>query len=301
MNVTRHQLHVFAAAAETGSITKAAERLHLTQPTVSVQIKQLGEQLGLPVIEIIGKRLFVTEAGQAVLEHYRNLIESEELLQSKIAALRGLQQGRLKISFVSTAKYLIPAVLGRFCQDYPDIDISMHVQNRGQVIDRLKANKDDLYVMTRPPLELPVHAEPFMPNPLVVIAPRSHPLSRKTRVELRDLEEARLILREKGSGTRMAVDEHIARHGLTLNVKFELGSNESIWQAVAGGLGLSIISRHALMSHAPDSPVCELAVDSFPIPATWYLVHPQGKILSPLARRFLDYLRSLAENENVAA
>ena len=293
MRLTLHQLRLFAAVAQEGSISRAAERLCLTQPTLSAQLRQLADQVGLPLYEVIGRRLHLTEAGEVLLACADEVAGTLERLEEEIAARRGLTQGRLKLAVVSTAEYFMPRLLGEFRQRHPRVEVALAVQNRAALIERLKDNADDLYVMSSPPEQPPVRRQPFLANPLVALAPRAHPWVGR-RLTLADLAEEEFIQREAGSGTRLAVDSFLAERGVRLDARLELGSNEAIKQAVAGRLGLAILSRHALGPRPDESGVAVLDVAELPIPSRWHVVYPEGKQLSPLARAFLDFLNERA-------
>jgi DNA-binding transcriptional LysR family regulator len=291
MNVTLRQLAIFARVAETGSFTRAAEQLHLTQPAESQQLRQLTEAVGEPLLETVGRRSYLTDAGKALLATWEGMDRQWQDFEEELQAMRGLHSGVLRLAVVSTAKYFIPRVLGPFCARYPGIDVRLEVANRDQVVQRIADNLDDLYVMTRPPEGLDLETRPFLDNPLVPIAAASHPLARRRKLALADLEGERFIMREPGSGTRIAVEEFLAAHGARLNVRMELGSNEAIKQAVAGGLGFSILSRHTLhRDPAQEDDVVILPVAGFPLHTRWQLVHLRQKRLSRAAQAFLALL-----------
>jgi LysR family transcriptional regulator, low CO2-responsive transcriptional regulator len=287
---TLHQLKVFEAAARHGSFTRAAEELFLTQPTVSMQIKQLTKSVGLPLFEQVGKRLYLTEAGRELFATCRQIFETIAQFEMKVADLKGLKQGRLRLAVVTTAKFFIPRLLGRFCQLYPGIDISLQVTNHEQLLDRMTSNLDDLYIMTQIPENLDVNVQVFLENPLVVLAASNHPLAGEKNIPIERLNGEPFIMREPGSGTRRAVQKLLDEHGVEVKVKLELGSNEAIKQAIAGGLGISVLSRHTLIPDIETSEVTVLDVQHFPIRRNWYIVHPSGKQLSIVARTYLEYL-----------
>lgn len=291
MNVTLRQLAIFARVAECGSFTRAAEQLHLTQPAVSQQVRQLTEAVGEPLLETLGRRIFLTDAGRALLATWAGMARQWEDFEETLQAQRGLHSGVLRLAVVSTAKYFVPRVLGPFCARYPGIDVRLEVANRDQVVARMQDNCDDLYVMTRPPEGLDLERRPFLDNPLVPIAAPDHPLARRRRLALRDLVGERFIMREPGSGTRIAIEEYLREQGAVLNVRMELGSNEAIKQAVAGGLGLSILSRHTLhRDPAQEDDVVILPVAGFPLHSSWQVVHLRQKRLSRAAQAFLALL-----------
>jgi DNA-binding transcriptional LysR family regulator len=194
------------------------------------------------------------------------------------------------VAVVTTAKYFVPRLLGEFSLKHSGIDVALEVVNRDVVLERLAANMDDLYVMDVPPPEMNLTIEPFMENPLVIIAPQNHELAGKTKIPLKRLEKERFIQRENGSGTRLASTRFFEERGIMLNVKMELGNNEAIMQGVAGGLGLAVLSQHAVGAHPSDSSIVVLDVQDFPIKRSWYIVRPEGKRLSVVAQAFHDYL-----------
>ena len=287
---TLHQLQIFEAIAQHGSFTRAAEELFLTQPTVSQQMKQLTKAIGVPLYEQIGKRIYLTDAGKAVLEVGRDISQRFNDLEMTLADIKGLKQGNLKLAAITTAKYFVPRILGTFRQRYPGINISLQIANRQQILDRLSDNLDDLYFIGQPPENLEINLRHFLDNPLVVIAPRNHPLAQEKLISLERLIEEPLIMRESGSGTRMAVESFFAENRLKMRVEMEIGSNEAIKQAIVGGLGLSILSRHSLALEGPQGPLVVLDVEGFPIQKHWYVIYPRSKQLSIVAQTFLDYL-----------
>jgi len=288
--VTLRQLHAFEAVARLRSFSRAAAEMHVTQPTVSKQIRLLHEEIGLPLLEQIGKKVFLTEAGEELFSTCAEWLETWSRFEQSIANLKGLKQGRLKIATVTTAKYFLPRVLGPFCAEYPGIDIAMEVVNRDRVLERLARNQDDLYVMGVPPEDWNIESEPLMENELVVLAAASHPLARRKRIPLQDLTRHRFLVRERGSGTRMTVEQVFKEQKLSFEIRMELGSNEAIKQAVAGGLGLAVLSRSALYPEG-SKELAVLDVEGFPIRRTWYVVRPKGKQLSVVAETFLVFLR----------
>jgi len=291
IHVTLRQLRLFLALAERGSVSAAARACHVTQPTVSMQLKEIGEAVGLPLYEVVGKRVFLTATGEDLARTARAMLDEWESFSQRIDAARGLTAGRLKVAVVSTAKYFVPRFLGTFCQRHPEVDIALEVLNRDGVVQRLRENRDDLYVMSAPPRDLEIVSQAFMANPLVVVAPPVHPRAGARRATLAQLGNEQFVMREQGSGTRLAVDAHFRAHAFQPRIRLELGSNEAIKQAVAGGLGIAVLSRHALEAELRDGTLVELAVRNFPIHDNWFVVYPRGKRLSPLATAFLETLR----------
>ena len=299
MNVSTRQLQLFLALAETGSVSAAARRMHVTQPTASMQLKEVAESVGMPLYEVISRKVHLTEAGEDLARTARAMSDSWDAFEQRMAARKGMTRGRLRVAVVSTAKYFIPRLLGGFCERYPEIDISLEVLNRDHVVSRLRANLDDLYVMSQPPADLMLEDDILMPNPLVLIAPATHPLAGQRHLTLAQLQDQRFILRERGSGTRMATDAHFAQAGFAPAKVLELGSNEAIKESVAAKLGMAVVSRHALAAFSPDPQVSVLNVQGFPIPSQWHLVWPRGKQLTPIATVFRQHL--LAHVQTLAA
>ncbi|MEX0268542.1 LysR substrate-binding domain-containing protein [Leptolyngbyaceae cyanobacterium UHCC 1019] len=295
---TLHQLKVFEAVARHNSFTRAAEELFLTQPTVSMQVKQLSKAVGLPLFEQVGKRLYLTDAGKELHTTCREIFERLSQFETAISDIKGLKQGALKLAVVTTAKYVIPRLLGPFCQRYPGIDVSLMVTNHEYVIDSLANNRHDLYILSQLPEELDVTVQPFLENPLVVLAWRNHPLASEVDIPLKRLAEETFIMREPGSGTRKAIQRVFDESGLPLKVKLDLGSNEAIKQAIAGGLGVSVLSLHTLALEGTNSQLTILDVENFPIQGYWYVIYPAGKQLSLIAQTFFDYL--LNEGKTIA-
>ena len=296
MNGTFRQLRLFLALVDEGSISRAARRCHVTQPTASMQLKELSLSIGLPLYEVIGKKIYLTEIGLELAKTARAMMGEWSDFAQIVDHAKGLSRGKLRVAVVSTAKYFIPRMLGTFCQTHQDIDITFDVLNRSGVIELLRDNKLDLAVMSVPPSDLDVEAEKFLDNPLVAIAPHNHALARKKSICLNDFAKEPFILREQGSGTRMVVDRFFKLKDLNPRVRLNLGSNEAIKQAVAGGLGCAVISRHALHGDPEDKGVVLLNVEGFPIQSQWFIVHLRGKKLSPVALVFRDYLRVAAKD-----
>ncbi len=294
---TLHQLKVFEAVARHNSFTRAAEELFLTQPTVSMQVKQLTKAVGMPLFDQVGKRLSLTQAGEELLKTCREVFENLDQFEMTVADLKGLKQGRLRVAVITTAKYFVPRLLGPFCERYPGIDISLQVTNHEYILNRLSENLDDLYVMSQLPENMEIACHRILENPLVVVARADHPLAQEKNISLERVAAEPFIMREPGSGTRKAAQNIFDEHKLLLKVRLDLGSNEAIKQAIAGGLGISVLSAHTLALEGSSSQLTILDVENFPIERYWYAVYPSGKQLSIVARTFLDYL--LAEGKQV--
>lgn len=300
-HATLHQLKIFDTLARCMSFARAAEELHLTSPALSIQVKQLAEAVGAPLYEQIGKKLHLTESGRVLAGACRDVFERLERLDMELADLKGLKQGTLRLAVITGAKYLIPGLLGAFCERHPGIDVSLKVTNRERVLERLAGNLDDLYVLGQPPEGLALSTLPFMENPLVVVARSDHPLATRKAIPPADLAGEPFLVREEGSGTRITSDRFFAGHGVKLRARMELGSIEAIKQAVAAGLGLAVLSSHALNLDWSSGEFAILDVQGFPIVRHWYLAYPQGKQLSVVAAAFRDFLLEQGrENDSVA-
>ena len=290
MHLTLRQLKVFESAARHLNYTRAAEELFLTQPAVSMQIKQLEEALGLPLFEQLGKRIHLTEAGKEMLAYARAITQQLDELEGVLNRLKGLSGGRLRISVATTANYFIPTLLGSFSRRYPDVTVSLDVTNRETLLRQLNENTVDLVIMGQPPPEADTEAVAFMDNPLVIVAPPDHPLTGKKKIPLKRLQEETFLVRESGSGTRIAMERFFSERGMKLKTGMEVGSNEAIKQSVQAGLGLGLLSRATIEQELELKRLVVLDVADFPIMRHWYLVHRRGKRLSAVAEAFRQFM-----------
>lgn len=293
-HVSLRQMKVFESIARHLSFTRAAEELYLTQPTVSMQIKKLSDEVGLPLYEQIGKKIHLTDAGRELQAACRDILERLEQLDMAFSEMKGVKKGRLRLTVVTTAKYFAPELLGLFCQQYPGIEVALKVTNREGALERISANEDDLYILGQPPEELDAESVPFLENPLVVAARQDHALVSKKSIPLKRLAEEPFLVREAGSGTRLAFERLMKKHALKINVKMEIGNSEAIKHAVAAGLGLAVLSLHSVKLDTTSGVVRVLDVQHFPIERHWYLVYPRSKQLSVVARTFLEFLHKQA-------
>jgi DNA-binding transcriptional LysR family regulator len=289
MNVTFRQLELFRALVSTGSISAAAKEANVTQPTASVHLRDLTEAVGMPLYEVIGRKVYLTEVGKELAKAAQGVRSEWLAFEQSVQGIKGAETGLLRVAMVNTAQYFAPRLLGAFCAARPKVEVAMALLNRDGVVERLRANQDDLYIMSRPPENLALTCQAFMPNPLVVVAPRGHTLANRGKLRPEDLSADRFIARETGSGTRLAVDDFFRRRRQIPEVRFELGSNEAILEAVAGGMGLAVVSAHALRASAR-TDLITLDVEGFPLQSSWQIVHPAGRRLSPLAAAFRDHL-----------
>lgn len=286
---TLRQVEIFLRVAKTGSIARAAAELHLTQPSVSNQLKKLGDALGIPLYEVIGKKIYLTEAGRQVVDTGQELFKSIARLDENLNNLKGLAAGTLRIAVVTTAKYFLPHILGPFCQEYPAIDVDFKVANRAQVIERLKANLDDLYIFDDPPEGMDIRKYQFLPNPLAVIASTDNPLCQRRRLAWEDIANQKFLMREAGSGTNNAIEQHLKKHRWEIRKRMTIESNEAIKYSVMANMGITILSAYVL-ANAREDGLRQLRVQSFPILSNWCLVHLQQKRHSLIAERFIEFV-----------
>lgn len=289
-HATLHQLRIFHAVAQNGSFARAAEALHLSPPTLSLQVKQLSESVGQPLFEQLGKKIYLTAAGRTLAAACEDIEARMERLGEDLAALQGVERGSVKLAILTTVKYTVPKLLGGFCAAHPGIDVAMVVGNREKLLQRLAGNEDDLYIMGQPPDQMDVVSEAFADNPLVLVAPPDHPLVGKKRIAPERLRSEPFILREPGSGTRLTSEKFFADHGITMKNRLEVGSNEAIKQTVAGGLGLAVLSAHTVTAELALGELVQLDVRDFPLIRRWHVVVPRGKRLSAAAQAFKDWL-----------
>jgi len=290
-HATLRQLQIFEVVARHLSYTRASEELFITQPTVSIQLKQLADIVGLPLLEQVGKRIFLTETGRELLIVVHDILDGLTRFEMIVSDMKGVKAGKLRIAVITTAKYFVPRLLGPFCERFPGIDIALKVTNRERLLQRLEENADDLYILGQPPEHLDMWVEPFLENPMVVLASHNHPLAGKKNISAERIAQEPFLMRESGSGTRIATENFFKEHGLTINFRMELGSNEAIKQAVAGGLGITVLSAHTLALEKSGDELAILDVKGFPIRRQWYVAHSTGKQLSVVARTFLEFLQ----------
>lgn len=289
-NATLRQLKVFEAVARNLSFTRASEELYLTQPTVSIQLKQLSEIVGQPLFEQVGKRIFLTDTGRELLKVCHEIFDGLSRFEMLVSDMKGVKAGKLRIAIITTAKYFVPRMLGLFCERYPGIDVSLKVTNRERVQQRIDENLDDLYVLGQPPDNADVAFEPFLENPLIVLAHNSHPLAGKKNISPDSLAEEYFLMREPGSGIRLATEQFFRERGLKIKVRMELGSNEAIKHSVAGKLGIAVLSAHTLAIDGHNEEFAVLDVEGFPIKRDWYMAYPKDKHLSVVALAFLKFM-----------
>jgi DNA-binding transcriptional LysR family regulator len=299
MHITLRQLRVFETVARHLSHTRAAEELHLSQPAVSMQVRQLEDTVGLPLFERLGKGIELTEAGQEVYDYSchvnRSLREMEEVIES----LKGVNRGRLHVAVASTVNYFAPRLLAVFQQRYPGITPRLDVTNRETLVRLLETNSIDIALMGLPPTDVEVESESFMDNPLVIIAPPGHPLADERAIPPVRLADEVVVMREPGSGTRQAMERFFKDQGVAIRQGMKMTRNEAVKQAVRSGLGLSVVSLHTIELELETGRLRVLDVQGFPLVRQWYLVYRRGKRLSPAARAFRDFV--IAETPGIGA
>lgn len=297
MHFTLRQLSIFAKVAELLSFTKAANSLHLSQPAVSIQVKQLESSVGIPLYEQIGKKIQLTDAGREIYQYTRAIFELFEEMEDVLDSLKGVDTGRLDIAVASTVNYFAPKLLAAFSHEYPGIDLSLNVTNRMHLMELLESNQTDIVLMGRPPDNLDLESAPFMDNPLVIIAPPGHPLENEKSIPVEQLAEETFVMREEGSGTRLAMERFFREHSLNIHTGMQMTRNEAIKQAVRAGMGLGVVSIHTIELELETGRLIILDVAEFPIQRHWYMVYRRGRRLSPAAMAFHQFV--LAEAQKV--
>jgi DNA-binding transcriptional LysR family regulator len=290
MHVTLRQLEVFSAVAKNESFTRAAEVLHLSQPGVSMQIKQLESSIGLQLFEHVGKKIFLTDAGREMYVYSQSISQMLEEAETVVEQLKGVQSGKLAISVATTASHFTTRLLAAFSKQHESITISLDVTNRQALRRQLENNEPDLVIMGQPPKGVDVEADAFMENPLVMIAPVGHPLAKEKNIPLSHFDNEHFVVREQGSGTRGATERFFEQQGVVFNTGIEMTSNEAIKQAVEAGLGLGIVSIHTLELELETKRLQMLDVVDFPILRHWYIMQRKGKRLSPAALAFKSFV-----------
>ncbi len=296
-HVTLRQLQIFEVVVRLGGYTKAAQTLHLTQPTVSMQIKKLSEAVGLTLLEQVGRDVHPTAIGRDVYTAASEILRRMSDLENTATERQGVVKGELNLAVITTAKYFMPHLLGAFTTLYPLVKPKLTVTNRAKVLQRLNANEDDLLIMGQVPKQLSVNATPFLDNELVVVAHPDHHLAKTRNITLEQLSKERFLVRESGSGTRLAVENLFIQQNVKISPYMELGSSEAIKQGVMAGLGISILSRRNLRLELLDHHISILDVQYFPLKRSWYAVHLKKKHLSLVATTFLNFI--LSESEHI--
>ncbi|MBP0595645.1 LysR family transcriptional regulator [Paraburkholderia sp. LEh10] len=293
--VTLRQIRVFVAVAHHLSFSRAADMLSLTPPAVTMQIRELETQIGLPLFDREGRNVSLTITGEYFLVYARKVLATLKDAEDMVAHFKKVETGRLVIGMVSTAQYFVPPLLGRFCQDHPGVEVSLSVGNRQTLVEQLQRNEVDLAVMGRPSSEMATRAEPFAVHPHVFVAAPDHPLVRLGHAPAQALAGYNFIVREPGSGTRAVLEEYWKRHGLTPHITMEMSGNETIKQAVMANMGISLLSLHTLGLELSNERIAIIDVEGAPVLRRWHMVNLLSKVLSPPAEAFRYFMLEHAE------
>lgn len=290
MRPTIHQLKIFRSVAEHKNFTKVAQILHMSQPAVSMQVKQIESTVGLPLLEQIGKKLYLTEAGKAVNQCAINIARQLETTEEIIDQFKGIHKGKLRISVATTAGYFVIKMLSSFSSLYPEISIQLDVTNRQSILEQLENNERDLVIMGEPPENKGLESQAFMDNPLIIVASPEHPINKVNKPTVKHLEKIPFVTREKGSGTRAAIERFFEPINIDINYSMEMTSNEAIKQAVQAGMGLGIVSSHTVQLELETGYLKKIQLKKFPIMRKWYLVQRINKLHSPVANLFESFV-----------
>ena len=289
-NATLRQLKVFEAVARHLSFTRAAEELHLTQPAVSTQVKELEGHAGLPLFEQLGRRTFLTQAGTEMLRHSRAIIDQFREAEEAMQRLKGIAGGKLNIAVISAGDYFFPSLLAEFARRHRDVILNLSVHNRAELLHQLADNMTDLAIMVRPPDDIDTINEAFSPHPYVIVAARNHPLTRRKRIPMDVVVREPFVVRERGSDTRASMADGFGAWLPKINIAMELKSTETIKQAVSAGMGISFLSAHTVTLERQVGSLAVLDVKGFPVMLNWYVVHRRNKRLPPVAAEFKRFL-----------
>ena len=292
MRITFRQLQVFNEVCDLRSYSRAAEEMSLTQPAVSLQIRQLEELVGQPLFDYVGKKLYMTEAAEALQLASRDIFGRLENLDMQLSDMLGSLQGQLKLAVESSAKYFVPHLFAAFKRQHPEVNLQLTVVNRAQAVRRLSDNRDDLVIMSMVPQDMGLEFLPFLNNPIVAVVPADHPLCALGPLRLQDLEPYTLLMREQGSGTRMACEEYFKEKRVHFNQTLEVASNESQRECAVAGLGVALLTRHAVSLELATGLLRELPIEELPLYRSWCVVQAKAKRLSPVAHAFLGFIRS---------
>ena len=299
MRLTLRQLQIFNEVCDLRSYSRAAEEMSLTQPAVSLQIRQLEELTGQPLFEYVGKKLYPTEAATALQQASRDIFGRLESLDMQLSDMQGSLQGQLKLAVESSAKYFAPHLFAAFKKQHPEVNLTLTVVNRNQTIRRLSDNRDDLVIMSMVPQDMGLDFLPFLNNPIVAAAPADHPLLSQGLLKLQDLEPYTLLIREQGSGTRKACEEYFKEKRVHFNQTLEVTSSDSQKEAIAAGLGIALLTRHALNLELRAGLLKELPVAELPLYRSWCIVQAKARRQSPVALAFLAFIRN--ERQQISA
>jgi DNA-binding transcriptional LysR family regulator len=299
MNITLRQLQIFEAVAQTQSYTRAAERLFMTQPAVSMQMKQLEETIELDLFERQGKKIVITKAGEKLRKHANKIISRFDVLHHSINKLKKGQLEQIKISAATTANHFVTHMMAEFSRLHQDINITLDITNRETLVTQLQNYDPDFVIMGEPPSKLDLDSRLIMKNPLIVIASPDHPIVKKYQsknVPMEEVIKESFVVREEGSGTKAAIRRHFKKQGFDFISSYEMSSNESIKHAVVAGLGLGIVALHTIKLELEAGKLIILNVEHFPLERYWHLVSRKGRRLSPAAMEFQEFIMASAES-----
>ncbi|MBW0234914.1 MULTISPECIES: LysR family transcriptional regulator [Pseudomonas] len=292
MRITLRQLQIFNEVCDLRSYSRAAEEMSLTQPAVSLQIRQLEELIGQPLFDYVGKKLYMTEAAEALQRASRDIFGRLENLDMQLSDMLGSLQGQLKLAVESSAKYFIPHLFAAFKRQHPEVNLQLTVVNRAQAVRRLSDNRDDLVIMSMVPQDMGLEFLPFLNNPIIAVAPADHPLCAQGPLYLRDLEPFTLLMREQGSGTRLACEEYFKEKRVHFSQTLEVASTDAQRECAVAGLGVALLTRHAVSLELATGLLRELPIEELPLYRSWCVVQAKAKRLSPVAHAFLGFIRS---------
>jgi DNA-binding transcriptional LysR family regulator len=295
MNYTLSQLQIFLKITQTSSITRASEELNLTQPAVSIQLKNFQDQFKIPLTEVIGRKLFVTEFGKEIASAIENILNEVSKIDHKTLAFSGKLSGKLKIAVVSTGKYVMPFFLSKFIKDNDGVDLLLDVTNKAKVIDSLAKNEIDFALVSVLPNNLQIEKIELLKNKLFLVGNNEYKTNKK-KVDKKMLEKFSLIYREEGSATRTIMEKFIAKNSLSVRKKIELTSNEAIKQALLAGLGVSVMPLIGIRNELRDKTLQIIPTIGLPIATTWNLIWLKGKKFSPVAENFINYIKKEKTN-----
>lgn len=295
MQYTLHQLQIFLKITETQSITKASEELHLTQPAVSIQLRNFQDQFDIPLTEVVGRRLYVTEFGREIAEAAEKILNEVAVINHKTLAYKGQLSGKLKIASVSTGKYIIPYFLTDFIKKHEGIELQLDVTNKARVVENMEKNEVDFSLVSLLPDKLQTEQIPLLKNKLFVITKSDQNFKIN---EKEFFEKKPILFREKGSGTRIVMENYLEEQNIKVNKKIELTSNEAVKHSILAGLGSSIMPLIGIKNELLNGELKILPFKNFPIETTWYLTWVKGKKFSPVAKAFLEHI--LSEKENIS-
>lgn len=291
MRITFRQLQVFRAVCETRSYSRAADEMALTQPAVSLQIRQLEELVGQPLFEYLGKKLYLTDAAEALQRASTDIFGRLDSLDMQLSDLRGSLAGQLSLAVESSAKYITPHLFAAFRRQHPEVSLQLLVVNHAQAVKRLSVSRDDLLIMSQVPTDMDLEFLPFLDNPIIAVAPPEHPLSHAATLSLQDLTPYPLLVREPGSGTRKASEDYLRQKRAHFAQTIQVASLDALREGVLADLGVALLPRHAVHLELASGLLRELPVAELPLYRSWCVVHPRGKRLSPVAQAFFTFIR----------